>query len=60
MSYTEFSLTLSMSYALCDHSTTYTSNALLGGGVGVRVREDQKKIKGTTKPLLAILDLTAK
>ena len=38
----------------------FTNNALLGGGVRVRVwiREHQKKIKGTTKPLLAILNIS--
>ena len=43
----------------------YPNNALLGGGVKVRVRvwireqeKDQKKIKGTIKPLMANLDIT--
>ena len=37
------------------------NNPLLGDGVRVRVRvwiKDQKKIKGTTKPLMANLDIT--
>ena len=35
------------------------NNALLGGGVRVRVWiREQRKIKGTTKPLLAILDIS--
>ena len=34
-------------------------NVLLGGGVRVRVRvKVQREIKGTTKPLMAILDNT--
>ena len=37
--------------------------ALLGGGVRLRVgvrgkKKDQKEIKGTTKPLMTILDVT--
>ena len=38
----------------------FANNALLGGGVRVRVwiRENQKKIRGTTKPLMANLDIT--
>ena len=35
------------------------NNALLGGGVRVRIWiREQRKIKGTTKPLLANLDIT--
>jgi len=33
----------------------FVNNALLGGGVRVR---EQRKIKGTTKPLMANLDIT--
>ena len=38
----------------------FADNALLGGGVrvGVGIREQRKKIKGTTKPLMAILDIS--
>ena len=38
----------------------FANDALLGGGVRVRVgiREQRKKIKGTTKPLMAILDIS--
>ena len=35
----------------------FANNALLGGGVRVWIR-DQKKIKDTTKPLMANLDIT--
>ena len=35
----------------------FVSNALLGGGVSVWIRE-QGKINGTTKPLMANLDIT--
>ena len=40
----------------------FASNALLGGGIRVRVwirtKKDQKKIKGTTRPVMANLDIT--
>ena len=43
------------------HMSMFVNNALLGGGVRVRVGiRDQrrpKKIKGTTKPLMANLDI---
>ena len=37
----------------------FANNELLGGGVKVRVWiREQRKIKGTTKPLLAVLDIS--
>ena len=38
----------------------FANNALLGGGVWVLISEQRKvkKIKGTTKPLMANLDIT--
>ena len=37
----------------------FANNPLLGGGVRVRVWiKDQKQIKGTTKPLMANMDIT--
>ena len=38
----------------------FANNALLGGGVrlGLVNKKGQKKIKGTTKPLMATLDIT--
>ena len=37
----------------------FANNALLGGGVKVRVWiREQRKIKGTTKPLLAVLEIS--
>ena len=35
----------------------FANNPMLGGGVRVWIK-DQKKIKGTTKPLMANLDIT--
>ena len=48
------------------YMSRFANNALLGGGITCRVRvwtrefakKDQKKIKGTAKPLLAILDIS--
>ena len=44
------------------HKSMFANNALLGGGViglGLRLenKENQKKIKSTTKPLMANLDI---
>ena len=47
--------------------SSFANNVLLGGGVRIRLRirvlglkneERSKKIKGTTKPLMAILDIS--
>ena len=38
------------------HMSMFANNALLGSGVRVRIRE--QKIKSTTKPLMANLDIT--
>ena len=40
----------------------FANNALLGGGVRVRVmiREEQKEIRATSKSLMAILDISPK
>ena len=48
--------------SMCLYMSRFANNTLLGGGVRVRVwireqRENKKKIKGTTKPILDVVNL---